>query len=79
MARKVIRFSRTSVSLSSEVVIFPSIRGSLQSGGIPSVREIIGDTMASSAVRLIITRPKCVFFGMRGTCSLNALSSASST
>ena len=88
MDKKVVRFSRTLVSFSSEIVAFPSTRfswggrpritarGSLQSGGIPSVRKSTGDTMANSAVRFIITWPKCVFSGNDGTCSLNALSSA---
>ena len=90
MDKKVVRFSRTSMSLNSEIFAVPftgfswggrpqiTAQASLQNGGIPSVSERTGDTMASSVVRFIITRPKCVFSGIRGIFSLNALSNASS-
>ena len=86
-----VRFPRASASFCSKMVSIPvcisyagsrdriTALGALHWGGIPSVRAIIGETNASSVVKLTTTHPKRVCCGNYGTSAHSALSMASST
>ncbi|GMY06302.1 hypothetical protein FCV25MIE_01541 [Fagus crenata] len=86
-----VRFLRASASFCSEMVSIPVCiscagsrdriiaPGALHWGGIPSVRAIIGETNASSVVKLTTTHSKRVCCGNYGTSACSALSMASST